>query len=141
MMKEYAKYSLQQCTQKSVQCTVHGKVIWLATVLKRKRRRKNCLREPRCTKLCTVQSTMYCTIQCAVLWSVKCTIVLVEIYTKQGNSFSSLNMSGQTTTLMSGYSVMDCKVYSVQYSVHCTIQYRVGVWGFQVLSGLLLYSL
>ena len=64
------------------------------------------------------------------------TSCIVAIYRKQGKGCSSLDESSQPVALMSGYNLLYCTVYRVQYIVHCTVQYMVGVWGVQVLSGL-----
>ena len=38
--------------------------------------------------------------------------------------------------MTSGYGLLYITVYSVQYSVYCTIQSRIGLWGVQVLGGM-----
>ena len=50
-------------------------------------------------------------------------------------------MSAQPTTLMSGYSALYSTVYSIQESVHYTVQSSIGMWGVRVISGMQLTAL
>ena len=44
--------------------------------------------------------------------------------------------SGEPATLTSGCSLLYSTMYTVQYIVHCSVQYSIGVWSVHVLSGM-----